>query len=116
MFEPRYDLDRAGGAYVRRRFTLAGREAQIGETISLETLRSLKAVNRRALVNTGRIELFPSAPATAGDASAFAGAENHLIHLGAGKYHVVRGVLLTQSVVSREEAEEIATRPENVAQ
>jgi len=114
--EPRYDLAMAGGAYVRRRFVIGGKEVQIGDVLSVETLASIPRLNRRALVNTGRIELFPRSPGASTSQPELAGAEMHLVHLGGGKYHVVRGVRVTDAPVSREEAEEIATRPENAAQ
>lgn len=105
------EIARAGGAYVRRRFTFGGEELRAGATLSADQLRSIPIANRRALISTGKIEIWPQAPA---DGSSLpAGSETFLVHLGGGKYHVVKGVRLTEQTVSREEAEEIATRPEN---
>lgn len=103
------EIATAGGAYVRRTFTLGKREMRSGDRLTAEQLAAIPIANRRALLNVGKIELYPLAPAGALAAEGLKGKiENFMIHVGKGEYIVVRGVKLTAKPVSREQADELA--------
>jgi hypothetical protein len=94
-----------GGARVRRRFT-RGEEAMMpGRFLSADEVRAIPVANRRALSDAGYIEIFPQAPVTtAGD--------KHIVHLGRGQYDVIHGVKLNAEPLTKEQAEDLATRPD----
>ena len=56
------EIAHAGGAYVRRPFTLGQRTVANGDVLSAAQVRALPNGNLRALINLGKIDLFPSAP------------------------------------------------------
>lgn len=92
-----------GGAIVRRRVARGGLKPLLaGQRLSRDEVLAMPVSNRRALVSTQHIELFPRDGA---------GGERHIVHLGRGQYDVIEGRKLTAAPVSKEEAEELATRP-----
>lgn len=111
--KPASEIEAAGGAYVRRRFEMGTRELITGDTLTAEEVRSIPTANLRALINTGRLELWPAAPGAdyapparlAGDIKRFA------VHVGSGRYHVFEGVQLTDNHIPKEEAEALVKAP-----
>ncbi len=57
------EIASAGGAYVRRPFTLGQRMVANGDVLSATQVRAIPKANLRALINLGKLDLFPSAPA-----------------------------------------------------
>ena len=56
------EIARAGGAYVRRPFTLGQRIVANGDVLTATQVRAIPKGNLRALINLGKLDLFPSAP------------------------------------------------------
>lgn len=87
-----------GGAYVRRRFDLGPRTVTIGETLTAEQVREIRPANLKAMVNQGKLELYPLSPAAIGT-------RRFAIHMGMGKFDVIEGVKVNASPLTRAEAE-----------
>lgn len=97
----------AGGAYVRRAFSASGRNYKVGEVVSAEILRNFS--NTRSLVNTGRIELFPSAP---GDMLAAQSSHpRFVIKREDGKFDVVQGFVVNEAPLTAKMATAMAAAP-----
>ena len=94
-----------GGAVVRRRFDLSGRTVLAGAYISRDQLMKIPAANRRALVNGKFIAPYPRA------ALAEESGERHVVHRGGGAYDVIVGRKINDTPMSKDEADELATRP-----
>jgi hypothetical protein len=98
---PGYHL---AGAVVRRPYSQGGDRIYAGAVLSRDAFLAIGHAVRRLFVREGRVTPFyipdAAAPPPAG--------ECHLIHRGAGRYDVVRGVLLNIYPLSREEAETLA--------
>jgi hypothetical protein len=99
---PASDLDGAGGAYVRRPFDFGERKLAAGDTLTRNELATIPHANLRALVNTGKLELWPEAPESMFIAQKFT------VPAGRGKYHVIEGRKITVKPISKEEAQAIA--------
>jgi hypothetical protein len=56
------EIAHAGGAYVRRPFTLDQRTVANGDVLSATQVRAIPKANLRALINLGKLDLFPAAP------------------------------------------------------
>ena len=56
------EIASAGGAYVRRPFTFGQRTVNNGDVLSATQVRAIPKANLRALINLGKLDLFPSAP------------------------------------------------------
>jgi len=56
------EIAHAGGAYVRRPFTLGAHRVANGDVLTAAQVRAIPNGNLRALINLGKIDLFPSAP------------------------------------------------------
>lgn len=94
---PSGELERAGGAYVRRRFAFGEREVKMGDTLSREDLDSIPINNLRSLIQTNLIELYPSAPPKG---------ECFLMPAEDGKkFHIVQGTQVTDEPLSRAAAQ-----------
>jgi hypothetical protein len=87
-----------GGAYIRRRFDMGTRTVYPGETLTREQVLAIPTANRRALINTGRLEVYPIAPMAAGT-------KRFAIHMGMGKFDVIEGTKLNNAPLTRAEAE-----------
>lgn len=93
-----------GGARVRRTFTCGDERLLAGHMLSGDEVRNIAVANRRALTSAGFIEIFPRGPVeTVG--------ERHIVHLGSGRYDVIEGKKLNDAPLSKDDAEELATRP-----
>jgi hypothetical protein len=58
------EIARAGGAYVRRPFTLGQNSVAGGDVLTAAQVCAIPKANLRALISLGKIDLFPSAPVT----------------------------------------------------
>jgi hypothetical protein len=101
--KPTEELLSAGGAYVRRRFEYGPEMLVPGDVLSADEVRKIPTANLSALVNTGRLELFPGAPGVKGAL----GGERHKIHVGGGKFIVVEGRQITETPITKAEADEL---------
>lgn len=106
MFFQLQTLRNPGGAYVRRRFNMGGKDVLPGAVLAQVDLEKIPQVNLRSLLSTGKLELFPVAPGApdAIEMSRFA------VHTGAGKYDVIEGVKLNDGPLSKEEAEAVVAQ------
>jgi len=103
------EIANAGGAYVRRTFTMGERVLTNQDKLTKQELARIPRANLKALIEGGKIELYPAAPeGDDGGLAKLGKLANHLVHLGGGKYIVVRGVTVTKKAVTRAEAEKIA--------
>lgn len=93
-----------GGARVRRVFSRGSERLAAGRILSADDVISIPVANRRALVSAGYIEIFPRAPLQSVG-------ERHIVHLGGGRYDIIQGVKLNAEPLSKDDAEELATRP-----
>jgi hypothetical protein len=108
--KPAREIEQAGGAYVRRRFTMGNRDLINGDILSAADLAVIRPANLTALINTGKLETFPAGPTAAGDSGRFA------VHLGFGKYDVIEGHKITDEPVTKEEAEALVGAPASTEQ
>lgn len=100
--KPAQEIDQAGGAYVRRAFTFGERELTSNDTLTAQEVRSIPRANLNALINTGKIELWPASPAEMFVAERFA------VNLGFGRWIVIEGRKLTEAPITKVEAEALA--------
>ncbi len=86
-----------GGGRVRQPFTMAGRRVTRGDTLTADEIMAMPTSNRRALIETGYLHVWPKRP---GEVAA----ERHLVSRGFGRYDVIEGVVLNKEPLSKEEA------------
>lgn len=99
-----------GGALVRRRIHRGEMPALMaGERLSREQVLSMPVANRRALVATERLWLLPRSGAV--EAAGDLRATKHIVQVGKNQFDVIDGVKLNDEPLSKEAAEELATRP-----
>lgn len=108
--KPAHEIEQAGGAYVRRRFTMGASDMLPGSVISGPVLATIPPANLTALINTGKLETFPAAPAGDEPGVRFA------VHLGFGKYDVIEGRKITDEPITKEEAEALVGAPASTEQ
>lgn len=94
-----------GGALVRRRFNMGGRDVRPGETLSRDQIMSMPGPNRSALIDSGFLDVFPEAT------SGIATMPCHVVHRGMGKYDVIWGRVLNEQPLSKEDADALAAAP-----
>lgn len=88
-----------GGARVRRTFNSNGRQLMGNEYLSAEEVLAIPVANRRALIDSSYIEVFPKANV---------GGERVMLSLGKDKgYNVIEGRMLNEEPLTREEAEKL---------
>lgn len=96
--------DMLGGAYVRARFTMGQNElTPMSPPLTREQVLSIPRASREALVNTGKLDLFPAAPAQM--TSSNPNARRFAVHMGMGRFDVIEGVKLNAEPLSRAAAE-----------
>ena len=100
-----------GGAVVRRTFSISGRRVRGGENLSRSEVLSMPSVNRNALIETGYMDVFPVTAQLNAMTAPLSDAERHVVHVGRGQFDVIIGHKLNDKPLSKEEAEELATRP-----
>ena len=106
-------IDEIGGGRVLRTFKIGDRHVPSGETIDVETLRKMPAVNRNSLIDNGFLAVWPKgagAPVVtrAAQAAAPEGSSRFVINKGFGNFSVVEGRLLNSAPLKKEEAEALA--------
>jgi hypothetical protein len=94
------DEDIGGG---RVRMLFQGGKYRAGMQLTADEVLGMK--NKAALIEQGYIEIYPKAPIEdVGDC--------HIVHLGGGKYDVIKGRRLNEDgPLTKDEAEDLATRP-----
>jgi hypothetical protein len=106
---PVHDED-IGGAVVRRRIDRGQLPPLMaGARLSREEVLSMPVANRRALVATERLWLLPKGGASY--AADDMRATSHVVQVGKNLFDVIQGVKLNDQPLSKEAAEELATRP-----
>lgn len=102
--------DDIGGAVVRRRIERGGRPPLLaGARLSRDDVLSMPVANRRSLVATERLWLLPRSGAS--NAADDVRATSHVVQVGKNQFDVIQGVKLNDAPLSKEAAEELATRP-----
>lgn len=99
---PAHEVERAGGAYVRRRMPFGDRDLGPGDTLTAREVASIPRANLNALINTGKLELWPAAPGAQGVSGPL---ERVAVHIGAGRYVVIEGRKITDEPVNKAEAD-----------
>jgi hypothetical protein len=94
--------DLVGGAYVQLPIRVGG--CYLGRGVHLSRDEVLGMRNWDALQRSRNIRVYPRSPVTSVG-------QRHIVHLGRGQYDVIEGRKLNAAPVSKEEAEELATRP-----
>jgi hypothetical protein len=94
-----------GGARVRRVFRRGNESLFAGTVLSAAEVVAFAPANRRALREAGFIEIFPRGPVESVG-------ERHIVHMGGGKYDVIKGKKLNDVPLTKDEAEDLATQPE----
>lgn len=110
----RMRLEEIGGGVVRRTFKMGDRNVLSGEKIDAATLAKMPAANRNALIESGRISVWPKngdvtpgAPQRA-VAPPVEGSQRFVINKGFGKFSVVEGRLLNDAPLDKAGAEALA--------
>lgn len=90
-----------GGGYVRRRFYSPSQNHEFlpGEAVTGDQLRGFR--NLTALVEGHYVDVYPAAPK----------GERFLVSVGKGLFDVVEGRRLNDLPLSKDDAEELLTRP-----
>jgi hypothetical protein len=83
-----------GGAHVRRTFTRGDKRLYAGDTLTRDEVLDIRPANRRALVDSNFIEIWPLP----------ADGERYAFHTGGGDWSVVEGRKINESPLSKEEA------------
>lgn len=96
--------EQIGGAVVRRRINRGDATPLFpGAHLSREEVLAMPTANRQALVRAEHLWLEPKVVDSVG--------ERHIVHLGRGQYDVIEGKKLNAAPLSKDEAEDLATRP-----
>jgi hypothetical protein len=98
-----------GGARVRRIFRNGDQMLRAGTMLSADQVLSIPPANRRALAEAGFIELYPRPIIES--VGIGSNAERHIVHMGGGKYDVIAGIKLNDGPLTKDEAEDLATKP-----
>jgi hypothetical protein len=101
------DHEDIGGAFVRRTIW-KGAEISYkpGTTIPGDAVRGFGHKNLHAMIDSGQIQVWPKPPVEmSGDRA--------IVHIGGGRYDVFVGKLNSEPL-TKDEAEELATRPDQV--
>jgi hypothetical protein len=89
-----------GGARVARTFTFNGEYTKRGQNLTAEQVLSINLPNRRALIDSNFIEVYPKTPLVAGG-------EKFIVGIGKNQYNVIEGRVLNDEPLTREEAERL---------
>lgn len=87
-----------GGGLVGRPFRVDGELLPVNTRLTPELIKAWP--NRRALINSGQIAVFPPDNKPSG--------ARHVVHNGGGRFDVIVGHKLNESPLTREQAEELA--------
>lgn len=88
-----------GGARIARTFTIDGKQTKRGDQLTAEEVLAIRIPNRRALIDSNFIEVYPKAP--------IAGGERFMVGVGKNQYNVIEGRVLNADPLTREEAEKL---------
>lgn len=88
-----------GGARVRRTFTRNGEQLRAGHQLTSDEVLSIAVPNRRALIDSNFIEVYPKSP--------LMDMERFIVGIGKDKYNVIAGQVLNDSPLTREQAEKL---------
>ncbi len=86
-----------GGAKVLRGFSMGGTYRKSGEMLSRQEVLSIPTNNRQALIDGGKMSVYPPAPES-----------RFVVSAGFNKWHVYEGRRLTDTPVEKDEAQRIA--------
>lgn len=101
---PLAEIEGAGGAYVRRRFTFGAREMLAGDRLTSEEVASIPIANLHSMININLIELYPApppVPPTVGEGDYFLMPADDT----GRKFHVIQGRQVTKEPLSRAAAQ-----------
>lgn len=84
-----------GGARVRRTFTRNGEQMKMGQHLTSEEVIAIAVANRRALVDSNFLEVYPKSIA----------GERFIVAVGKDQFNVIEGRLLNDKPLNRKEAE-----------
>lgn len=109
----RLRLEEIGGGIVRRTFKLGDRNVMSGERLDVETLAHMPAANRNALIESGKISVWPKDGGVIAAARVTApapaeGARRFIINKGFGNFAVVEGHQLNDAPLDKAAAEALA--------
>lgn len=100
--------DEIGGVIVRRRVGRGDLPALLaGQRLSRDEFLALPPANRRALIEGEFVRVLPLQSSPAMNANA----ERMIVHRGGGLYDVIVGYRLNDEGLTKNDAEELATRP-----
>lgn len=90
-----------GGARIARTFTRNGIQLKRnGPDLTAEEVLSINPPNRKALIDSNFIEVYPKA-------SAPIGTEKFIVGIGKNQFNVIEGRVLNKAPLSREEADKL---------
>jgi len=90
-----------GGARIRRTFTNGGTQMKSGTHLSRDEVLKMNLPNRRALADSGYLEIYPRAPQDGPR-------ERIIVGFGKDKYNVIEGRVINDVPLSRDAAEKLA--------
>ena len=93
-----------GGAKVVRPFLRNGERLAAGHQMSADEFLAIPFANRRALVDSNYVVVSPKA-------ISLPDAQKYIVHRGGGHFDVIAGQKLNTQPLSKDEAEDLATRP-----
>jgi hypothetical protein len=92
-----------GGARVRRTFSNGAKQLKAGDQLSRDDVLKMNLPNRRALTDSGYLEVYPLAPTVEG-------LERFVVGVGKDRYNVIEGRVLNDDPLSKEQAEKLARK------
>jgi hypothetical protein len=87
-----------GGARVVRTFNMNGEYTKRGDQLTREEVLAINLANRRALIDSNFIELYPMP-------NAAANSERFIVGIGNKQFNVIEGRVMNAEPLSRDEAE-----------
>ncbi len=97
-----FTRDAIAGGLVQRAFTAGNSHYRAGDRLAAEAILAMPPSNMRALVENRFIELFPKHEVAG---------ERFIVPADKGHFNVIVGHKLNSAPLSRDEAEDLATRP-----
>lgn len=89
-----------GGARVARTFTRNGEQLKRGgPDLTAEEVLSIALPNRKALIDSNFIEVYPKTPFVAG--------ERFIVGVGKNQFNVIEGRMLNEEPLTRDDAEKL---------
>ena len=97
-----------GGARIRMGFTRGNMRMKAGEHLSADEVRAIPLANRRALANSGFIEVYPTRTVVVHKEAAAKPGDRFIVQVGKGQFNVIEGRRLNDQPLTREAAEALA--------